>query len=279
MRSLGAILARLCRRSASREPASLGLGHRDERVTFAEILATAGCLDIGDIPVDLLSRCSKHEPTSMGQWHHQQRSTKHMSTVTTIAKSRVAEHAVADIFIDRWSPRAFTGESISDATLYTFFEAARWAPSSYNSQPWRFLYAKRGSAWFNVFLGLLSERNQTWARNAAVLLLIISKTSFTPPGKTDASPARNHSFDAGAAWSNFAHQATLSGWYAHGIGGFDVERARVELAVPADYHIDAAIAVGRRGDKSILPEQFHAGETPSDRKPIADIVHEGGFSS
>lgn len=202
-----------------------------------------------------------------------------MSTATTLAKSRVADHTVADIFIDRWSPRAFTGESISDETLYSFFEAARWAPSSYNSQPWRFLYAKRGTPWFNTFLRLLSERNQLWAKNAAVLLVLISKTSFTPAGKTETLPARNHSFDAGAAWSNFAHQATLSDWHAHGIGGFDVERARAELGVPADYHIDAAIAVGRRGDKSVLPEQFHASEIPNGRKPVTDIIQEGGFPS
>ncbi len=190
---------------------------------------------------------------------------------------RTPEHAVADIFVSRWSPRAFTGEEIPDKLLFTFFEAARWAPSSFNSQPWRFLYAKRGSAWFEPFLHLLSDRNQMWAKNAAVLIVLISKTTMVPPGKTEAVPARNHSFDAGAAWSNFAHQATLSGWHAHAMAGFDVERARAELNIPPEYHIDVAIAVGRRGDKSILPETFHAGENPNGRKPVADVTLEGGF--
>jgi nitroreductase len=195
----------------------------------------------------------------------------------TTAVTRNPEYEVADIFVNRWSPRAFTGEEIPDKVLFSFFEAARWAPSSYNSQPWRFLYAKRGTTSFNTFLGLLNERNQMWAKNAAVLIVLVSKTTMTMPGKTEAVPARNHSFDTGAAWSNFAHQATLSGWHAHAIAGFDPERARTELNVPSDYHVDVAIAVGRRGDKSILPETFHAGESPNGRKSVTEVTIEGGF--
>lgn len=127
--------------------------------------------------------------------------------MTAVVRNRIPEHPVADLFVNRWLPRACTGEEISDETLLTFFEAVRWAPSSYNSQPWRFLYAKRGSTWFETFLRLLSERNQIWAKNAAVFLVLISKTTFTPAGQTQATPTRNHSFDAGAAWSNF-------GWHA-----------------------------------------------------------------
>jgi nitroreductase len=200
-----------------------------------------------------------------------------MSTTPMTAPFRNPEYEVADIFLNRWSPRAFTGEEIADKTLFSFVEAARWAPSSFNSQPWRFLYAKRGTAWFDTFLGLLNERNQAWAKNASVLLVLVSKTTMTPPGRTDSLPAPHHSFDAGAAWSNFALQATLSGWYAHGIAGFDAGRARTELNSPPEYHIDVAIAVGRRGDKSILPEAFHGGENPNSRKPVKDVMLEGAF--
>lgn len=195
----------------------------------------------------------------------------------TTAANRNPDHEVADIFVNRWSPRAFTGEEIPDKTLFSFFEAARWAPSSFNSQPWRFLYAKRRTEWFDKFLSLLNERNRAWAKNAAVLIVLISKTTMNVPGKTETAPARHHSFDTGAAWSNFAHQASLSGWYAHAIAGFDAERARTELNIPADYHVDVAIAVGRRGDKSLLPEAFHGGENPNGRKPVTEVVIEGAF--
>jgi nitroreductase len=195
----------------------------------------------------------------------------------TTTASRIPEYEVADLFVNRWSPRAFTGEEIPDKVLFSLFEAARWAPSSFNSQPWRFLYAKRGTAWFDTFFGLLNERNQMWAKNSAALIVLVSKTTMMVPGRTEAVPARNHSFDTGAAWSNFAHQAALSGWSAHGIAGFDAERARTELNIPPEYHVDAAIAVGRHGDKSILPEIFHAGETPNGRKPVAEIMAEGAF--
>lgn len=195
--------------------------------------------------------------------------------MTTALRNR--EHEVADIFVNRWSPRAFTGEEIPDKTLFSLFEAARWAPSSYNSQPWLFLYAKRGTRWFDTFQGVLNARNQTWAKNAAVLIVLASKTTMVPPGRTEAVPARHHSFDTGAAWANFANQAVLSGWHAHAMAGFDAERARTDLHVPPEYHIDVAIAVGRRGDKSILPETFHAGESPSGRKPLTEVIREGAF--
>jgi len=191
--------------------------------------------------------------------------------------SRVAHYAVDKIFTDRWSPRAFTDETIPDDVLFSLFEAARWAPSSYNSQPWRFIYAKRGTPDWNRFLSLLSARNQQWARTASVLIVVVSAKEFTPPGATAPTESRSHAFDAGAAWANLALQATIAGWHAHGIGGFDVERTRHELGIPPGYAINAVVAVGRRGDKSLIPETFHGAETPNGRRPVAELAFSGRF--
>jgi nitroreductase len=191
--------------------------------------------------------------------------------------SRKADHPASQIFLDRWSPRSFTDEAIPDETLMTLFEAARWAPSSYNSQPWCFLYAKRDDADFTKFLGLLSERNQSWAKKAAVLLILVSKTTMRPPGSDKDMPARTHSLDTGAAWANFALQASMSGWHAHGMAGVDYERARAELNVPEGYHIECAIAVGRRGAREALPEGLRAAEEPNQRRPLTESILRGGF--
>lgn len=197
--------------------------------------------------------------------------------MTIAVNPRQAEHPVDTLFLDRWSPRAFTGEEIAPAELNSLFEAARWAPSSYNSQPWRFLYARRGTPVFDTFLGLLNPYNQQWAKNAAALVIALSAHTFVRPGTTEVLVARSHSFDTGAAWANLALQATRLGWHAHGIGGFDVEKTRTELKVPDGYEVEAAIAIGRRGDKSILPENFHGGETPNGRRPVAETAFEGAF--
>jgi nitroreductase len=195
----------------------------------------------------------------------------------THANSRTADHPIDPLFLERWSPRAFTDAPISEHDLLTLLEAARWAPSSFNSQPWRFLYARRHTQYWPQFLGLLSDYNQSWARNAAALLILVSKTTLLPRGAETEVPSYTHSLDAGAAWANLALQATRSGWAAHGMAGFDVPRTAVELGVPAGYRVEAAIAIGRPGDKAILPEPLRAREQPSDRLPLSQLAWEGGF--
>lgn len=197
--------------------------------------------------------------------------------MTIAVTPRQAEHPIEPLFLDRWSPRAFTGEEIPVAELNSLLEAARWAPSSFNSQPWRFLYARRGTPGFEQFLSLLNPFNQQWAKNAAVLIVAVSARTFVRPGTTEVIVARTHSFDTGAAWAHLALQASKLGWHAHGIGGFDVDRTRSELKVPDGYEVEIAIAVGRQGDKSLLPETFHKGETPSGRRPLAETAFEGTF--
>ena len=194
----------------------------------------------------------------------------------TSHNGRVAEHDIDALFLRRWSPRAFTEEAIPEAELLRFFEAARWAPSAYNSQPWHFIYARRGSERWPVFLDILNEWNRGWAQHAAALVIVTSKTKFDQPGKGE-TQLLTHSFDAGAAWSNFALQALLSGWHTHGMSGFDRDKARSLLGLPPEYGADAAIAIGRLGDKATLPEKLQEREVPSSRKPLGSIVSEGAF--
>ena len=196
----------------------------------------------------------------------------------TEANPRRADHDIDPVFLDRWSPRAFTDETISESALLGLFEAARWAPSAYNAQPWRFLYARRGTEHWDRFLGLLLPFNQSWANQAAALVVLVSDPSFVPPGAEKPVTLRSHSLDAGAAWAYLALQATRAGWAVHGMAGFDVERATTELHVPAGHRVEIAIAIGRRGERSSLPEALQARELPSGRKPVAAFAFEGGFA-
>jgi nitroreductase len=191
--------------------------------------------------------------------------------------SRTPEHSAERIFVDRWSPRGFSEEDISDSVLRSFFEAARWAPSAFNSQPWRFLYTLRGEPEFVTFLAPLIEFNRGWAQHAAALVYLVSKKDFTPPGKTEAQFSRTHSFDSGAAWANFANQAALGGWAAHGMSGFDVDAARKALGVPDGFVVEIAIAVGRKGDGAHLTPALLQREQPSGRSPVSHFVARGLF--
>lgn len=189
---------------------------------------------------------------------------------------RHADYPIDSLFLERWSPRAFTGEPIAEADLLSLLEAARWAPSSYNLQPWRFLYAHRDTPSWPRFLGLLNEFNRSWAYAASALVIIVSHVLMERPG-SEPVPSPTHSFDAGAAWAQLALQATRAGWHAHGMAGFDRERSLIELNVPPHYQAQAAIAIGRLGDPSLLPEQLAAREHPSDRRPLGELAFEGGF--
>ena len=195
----------------------------------------------------------------------------------TTANARVSERDIDPLFLERWSPRAFTGEALPEAELLAMIEAARWAASSYNSQPWRFLYALRGTAHWDAFLGLLTESNRSWANQAGALLVLVSNSLMRVPGAEREVPSHSHSLDAGAASANFALQATRLGWQAHGMVGFDRERAFAELRVPQGYRVEAAYAVGRVGDPAQLPEALRAREAPNGRRPLAEIALEGGF--
>lgn len=190
---------------------------------------------------------------------------------------RESQYPIHPLFLSRWSPRSFTGEPIDDMTLQSLFEAARWAPSGNNSQPWRFIYAHQGTEAWQRLLLLANEGNQRWAKEASVLALLVSKTSHVRKGDTVATPLRNHSFDTGAAWAYLALQATYTGLITHAIGGFDRDRARVEFIIPEDFHIEILIAIGKQGEPGALPEDIRLRETPTTRKPLGSLYTEGVF--
>ena len=188
---------------------------------------------------------------------------------------RTADHDIDPIFLHRWSPRAFTGEAIPDAVLMSMFEAARWAPSASNVQPWRFVYARRGTPQWGPLFDALMDMNQPWVANASVLAYLVS-ARFRRRSDGTAAANRSHSFDAGAAWGYVALQARHLGWAAHAMGGFFPEKAHAALGAPeGDYNVEAAIAIGRPTDAETLPESYRAREVPSGREPVASFVFEG----
>jgi nitroreductase len=190
---------------------------------------------------------------------------------------RNPDHTIDPLFYGRWSPRAFTGEEISVDTLMGLFEAARWAPSAMNAQPWRFVYARRGTPAFDRFLSALAPANQVWASRASALVAIVSHELIAVAGQ-DPVPSASHSFDAGAAWAQLALQAHLWDWSTHAMGGFDREKAREALSIPDAFRVEIFAAIGRQGDASALPDWARAREQPNGRKPLEELVREGSFT-
>lgn len=188
-------------------------------------------------------------------------------------QTRKSDHPILDTILGRWSPRALTGETITEQELMTLFEAARWAPSSYNNQPWRFVYARRDTPHWDKFFLLMGEFNQSWTKNAAVLVVVVSKNVFEHNGK----PTRTHSFDTGAAWVSLAIQASSMGLVAHGMEGFDYDKAKEVLHIPDGYSVEAMLAIGKLGNVDILPEELQKMESPSGRRELSEIVMEGEF--
>jgi nitroreductase len=195
----------------------------------------------------------------------------------TESNHRHSEYNVDPIFLDRWSPRAFDGSAMPKDDLLTILDAAHWAPSAFNYQPWRFVYGLKGTPAFDKLLSLLVEFNQGWALNASALVFVVSDTLSRPADGSEAKSYRSHSFDAGAAWGLLSLQAVKLGYFAHAMTGVDFDRAMTELKVPDGFHINAAVAIGKRGDLSVLPEGLRSRETPNDRKPLAEVALEGGF--
>jgi nitroreductase len=194
----------------------------------------------------------------------------------TQASQKTDRHAQYDInplILHRWSPRAMSGEELSDTELMRLFEAARWAPSSYNGQPWRFIYAKRNTANWDKIFNLMVDFNKSWAKNAAVLVVIISRKNF----EHDEKPSVTHQFDAGAAWENLALQGETQGLITHGMQGFDYEKARGDLSIPDVFDVMAMVAIGKPAAKEILPPELQQKEQPSSRKQLSEIIMEGQF--
>ncbi len=190
-----------------------------------------------------------------------------------VQNARSMTFEINDIIVNRWSPRSFVPSEISDKELFSLFESARWAPSSSNSQPWRFIYAKRDSPNWNDFFNFLIDFNKQWCANASALVIIVSRKNYENNGQ----PSVTHQFDTGAAWENLAIQAVSQGLVTHAMGGFDYVKAKATLEVPDDYDVLAMVAIGKRGPKDKLSPELQARETPNTRKPLSEIVMDGKF--
>lgn len=188
-------------------------------------------------------------------------------------KPAPTQFPIYDLLARRWSPRAFDERRVATDLLRTLFEAARWAPSSSNEQPWRFFVASKDSetAWNRLF-ECLTEGNRKWAFRAPVLILSVASMNF----EDDGTPNRHAFHDTGLATENLVLQATAHGLVAHPMAGFDVEKARADLQIPAGYEPVAMIAIGYPGDPNILPERLRERELQArSRRPIGEWTFSG----
>ncbi|VWX48628.1 nitroreductase family protein [Novosphingobium sp. 9U] len=189
---------------------------------------------------------------------------------------RTAHPKVEKLIVNRWSPRAFGESEIPQEDLDVIFEAAGWAPSAYNVQPWTFLYARRGDANWDLLLSQLIEFNQSWAKDASALVFIVSDRYMrSDKGNTE---NHSHSFDAGAAWALAALQAQALGYHTHGMTGLKFGEAEQALGIPDDQRLEAAFVIGKAAGKEKLPDFLQEREVPSNRKPLSEIAKAGKFA-
>ena len=194
-----------------------------------------------------------------------------------MGKPADTQHPIHDLLRQRWSPRAFDDRPIEPGKLRSLFEAARWAPSSNNEQPWRFIVANKDyeTEW-NRLLACLVEGNRKWAYRAPVLILSIASLNF----EDDSTPNRHAFHDTGMAVENLVLQATALGLSAHQMAGLDVEMARADLKIPSGYEPVAMIAVGYPGDLTSLPDRLRERELqPRSRRPISEWTFSGQWGA
>jgi nitroreductase len=185
------------------------------------------------------------------------------------------EFPIHDLLKRRWSPRAFSEKPVPPEALRSLFEAARWAASCYNDQPWAYIVATRDNPEeFARLAGVLVEGNTVWATKAPVLALSLARLNFQHNQK----PNRHAVHDVGAASASLALEATARGIGVHQMGGFYPDKAREVFQIPADWEPVAAFAIGYPGDPAFLPETLRAREgVARSRKPISDFVMSGKF--
>lgn len=183
------------------------------------------------------------------------------------------QHPIHDLLKRRWSPRAFSDRPVEAEKLRILFEAARWAPSSNNEQPWRFIVASKDdeTGWNRLFACLV-EGNRKWAYRAPVLMLSVASVNF----EDDSKPNRHAFHDTGMAVENLVLQATALGLATHQMAGFDVEKARADLKIPSGCEPVAMIAVGYPGDPAALSDRLRERELqPRIRQPISEWTFSG----
>ncbi len=178
-----------------------------------------------------------------------------------------SKYGILDLINDRWSPRAFDGREMDEDSLLGLLEAASFAPSCFNEQPWRFIVACTAEEKAKL-LPLLTPKNQIWASQASALLIVLSQQNFTQTGREN----RWHLFDAGTAWGMLSLEAQSRGMITHAMGGFDPKKAREVYAIPEDLSVICCVAVGWYGDKSQLPEDLQLREKASPRKAVKELI-------
>ena len=193
-----------------------------------------------------------------------------------IQKQANADHAIHEMIANRWSPYAFADRFVSTEDLRSVFEAARWAASSYNEQPWYFLVAhSEDDAEFRRMLGCLLDANQGWAKFAGVLLLTVSQETFSRNG----TPNRVYQHDLGQAAAHFALQATAQGLAVHQMAGIHIGKIRAEYQIPDGFSPQTAIAVGYAAKQPAAGQEELIGRdsAPRQRKPLSEFVFKGGW--
>ncbi|RIU94589.1 nitroreductase family protein [Oceanobacillus picturae] len=192
--------------------------------------------------------------------------------MTDVNQFRKTRYDIDPIYIKRWSPRSFSNQKVSEEVLSSVFEAARWAPSAANVQPWRFVFASSEQD-KEIFLSFINEGNVVWCKNAPVLIAVISKMEEERFGGNN--PA--HAFDTGTAWGFLSLEAARKGLITHAMGGFNKEKAKEALSIPDGYQVHAIVALGYQGEKSSLEEAYQKREVPSPRNEVETFVSEGVF--
>lgn len=192
-------------------------------------------------------------------------------------KPAVTSAAVHDLIRHRWSPRAIASTPVEHEKLVSVLEAARWAASSNNAQPWRFIVATSDDAeGFAAALSGFNPRNQRWAKGAPVLIIALARKTFEANG----NPNTHAAYDTGAAIAQLSLQATELGLVVHQAAGLDRDRIREVFAVPEEFDILTASALGYPGDPDSLPEELPGREKePRVRKPLAEIFFSGKFGT
>ena len=189
-----------------------------------------------------------------------------------VQSHRASEYPIHPVFLNRWSSRAYDERKVSEQDLFSVLEAAHWAPSAFNDQPWRFIFA-RTEEQLTVFHSFLHEFNLSWANKAPVLILVASKKL-----RDNGDPNTAHPFDAGTAWGYLALQANLLGLVAHAMAGFSKDKARAALNIPDELELHAVISLGYLGDTNHLPEALRSRDVPSQRRLLHEVISEGTMS-
>jgi nitroreductase len=188
--------------------------------------------------------------------------------------NRESQYPILQLFLSRISYRAFSEERLTEEELFSLFEAARWAPSSYNNQPWRFVYVRRGDREWDTFFNVLIDFNKSWCHRADTLVLVVCKNDFEHNNK----PSKTARFDTGAAWMSLAVEASARNIVAHAMQGFDYDAIKKELHISDVFTIEAMIAIGKKEKEEDLFSEVREKEIPSTRKSLDLIVSRGSFT-